>query len=221
MIQVKILYGENRCKIKNYNSNEDFYQMSFDLFKKDIRRFAGGIFLVSDQVRIEYRDDEGTFVTMINDSDLQDALRCLAPVPNTDGTFRMVVKINESTTPGAFENIRVKSPEKKKLRPAHGKVSLPTSLPPARKRLSFKVAHDEIREDDEGSDNNGQDTDSDDELDNEPGNSHDKPIDRYIRKTEQKIRENEMAIEKLTREEMGVRHRIETAKSNNRNAGSL
>ena len=49
-----------------------------------------------------------------------------------------------------------------------------------------------------------QDTDSDDKLDNVPGTSNDKPIDRYIRKTEQKIRENEMAIEKLAREEMGV-----------------
>ena len=64
---------------------------------------------------------------------MQDALRCLAPVSNTDGTFRMVVKIDESTIPGAFKNIHVKSPKKKKLRPAHGKGSLDTLFTPAKK----------------------------------------------------------------------------------------
>ena len=50
------------------------------------------------------------------------------------------------------------------------------------------VAHDTIGHDDV------YDSDSGDELDNEPGNSDENPIDRYIRKTEQKIRVNEMAI---------------------------
>ena len=72
------------------------------------------IFLVGNQVQIEYRDHEGVFVTMTNNSDLQDALRCLAPLPNTDNTFRMVIKMDKSTTPAAFEHIRLKRAPRKR-----------------------------------------------------------------------------------------------------------
>ena len=100
MIQIKILYGTDghKCKIKNV-SNAELYQSTFDSFKQEIRKFIGGIFLINDEMKIEYRDDEGTFVTMTDKSDFEDALRYLTSVPNTDGTLRMVIKIGESTTP--------------------------------------------------------------------------------------------------------------------------
>ena len=66
-----------------------------------VQNTVGGFMSGADSqtVRIQYRDDENTFVTMMDDSDLKDAIRCLTAVPNTDGVFRMCVRVHDEVTP--------------------------------------------------------------------------------------------------------------------------
>ena len=59
-------------------------------------------------MRIHYKDDEQTFVTMICDEDFKVERRCVEPVQNYDDTYRLNIRINNSLTP------TLKSPPKKK-----------------------------------------------------------------------------------------------------------
>ncbi|CAB3979699.1 Hypothetical predicted protein [Paramuricea clavata] len=70
-------------------------------FKRIVQNTVGGFMsgVDSQTARIQYRDDEKTFVTMMDDSDLKDAIRCLTAVPNTDGMFRMCVRVHNKVTP--------------------------------------------------------------------------------------------------------------------------
>ena len=59
-------------------------------------------------MRIQYKDDEQTFVTMTCDEDFEDALRCVEPIPNYEDAYRLTIRIDDSLTP------TLKSPAKKK-----------------------------------------------------------------------------------------------------------
>ena len=53
----------------------------------------------SQNARLQYRNVENMFVTMRDESDLQDAMRCSTAVPNSDEIFRMCVRIHDDITP--------------------------------------------------------------------------------------------------------------------------
>ena len=59
-------------------------------------------------MRIQYKDDEQTLVTMTCNKDFEDALRCVEPIPNYDDAYRLTIRIDDSLTPTR------KSPAKKK-----------------------------------------------------------------------------------------------------------
>ena len=50
-------------------------------------------------VRMQYRDDENTFVHLISDDDLMDACRYLQPVQNYDELYRLCLRVHGSATP--------------------------------------------------------------------------------------------------------------------------
>jgi len=79
-VQLKILYGGDRCKVQTVDK-KGLYYLSFEDFEAVVRKTVGGFMAGAESnARIQYRDDEGTFVTMKNDFDLKDAIRCVVPV---------------------------------------------------------------------------------------------------------------------------------------------
>ena len=70
-VKVKIFYGPNydRCKVINF-SREAFTAMTFIKFSNEVRQTVG----YENSSRIQYRDDEETFVTINTDEDFEDAV---------------------------------------------------------------------------------------------------------------------------------------------------
>ena len=60
----------------------------------------------SSSIRIQYKDDKNMNVTMSNDNDFEDALRCITPIKNHENIYRLSITVDNSLTP--------KSPAKKK-----------------------------------------------------------------------------------------------------------
>ena len=50
-------------------------------------------------IRIQYRDDENTFVNLTCQDDLMDAYRCLRPVQNSEDLYRLCLRVHGSATP--------------------------------------------------------------------------------------------------------------------------
>ena len=95
-VKVKIFYGPNydRCKVINF-SREAFTAMTFIKFSNEVRQTVG----YENSSRIQYRDDEETFVTMNTDEDFEDAVRCICPVMNSDNIYRLCIRVDDSVTP--------------------------------------------------------------------------------------------------------------------------
>jgi hypothetical protein len=55
----------------------------------------------SSNLRIQYRDDESTFVTVSNQTDVQDVIRCCKTVANVgdNNIVRLCVRVDDSVTP--------------------------------------------------------------------------------------------------------------------------
>lgn len=197
-VRVKILYGENytKCKVHSIDK-ETLTYMSFDNFKKIIMKAVG---FSSVGQRIQYRDDEGTFVTMKDNLDLNDAILSLSPIPNTDGDVsRMCVRINDELTPvGKREPIKEK--EQTESQPKEDSKE-------RKRRLDFNSA---------SSSNSKRPV-----IVNVP--THEKvstPIERYITKTEENIREKDKQINELLAKESWIISRLQTARLGN-GQGSL
>ena len=77
--------------------------MKFIAFSKRVREIACD---ENSSIRIQYKDDEDTYVTMSNDDDFEDALRCITPIKNHENIYRLSIRVDDSLTP--------KSPAKKK-----------------------------------------------------------------------------------------------------------
>ena len=82
-------------------------------------------------VRIQYRDDEDTFVNLSCDDDLIDAYRCLRPVDNCENLYRLSVRVHATATPvqavhARTEKTIVNEPAKRR-----------SVSPPPRKQLHF------------------------------------------------------------------------------------
>ena len=99
--QVKILYGHEyeRCKTTTIPIDE---LNAINLCKlENIVENIVGSFYNGSRIRIQYRDDEGTFVTVSDENDVKDAVRAATPVPNT-GEFKLIrlcLRVDDVVTP--------------------------------------------------------------------------------------------------------------------------
>ena len=106
IVKIKVFYGSKytRCKNISIDRNE-LTQMTFIMFSCKVKQI---LCQEKSSMRIQYKDDEQTFVTMTCNEDFEDALRCVEPIPSYDGAYRLTIKIDDSLTP------TLKSPAKKK-----------------------------------------------------------------------------------------------------------
>jgi hypothetical protein len=96
-VKVKVFYGPNyeRCKVISID-RDALTAMAFFSFSKKVRGTVG---YENSSMRIQYRDDEQTFVTMNTDEYFEDALRCICPVMSYENLYRLCIRVDDSLTP--------------------------------------------------------------------------------------------------------------------------
>ncbi|KAM7432944.1 hypothetical protein ABFA07_016721 [Porites harrisoni] len=104
MIQLKVFYNisfpEDRCKLITAHESE---VSTFDDLMRIVRNKLECLqFIPDEELRIQYKDDEDTFVNLRLEDSLHDALRCAQPVSGT--TFRRL-KINIQWQPKSTPEI--------------------------------------------------------------------------------------------------------------------
>ena len=133
-VQFKLLCGDNfeRCKMHRMK-REVFEFITYNEFACSVLKTIGS-FLEGKSprdVRVQYRDDEDTFVNLSCDDDLIDAYRCLRPVDNCENLYRLSVRVSATATPvqavhARTEKTIVNEPAKRR-----------SVSPPPRKQLHF------------------------------------------------------------------------------------
>ena len=87
-----------RCKAtvvtKEELSSMTLYELS-NMVSKVVGRFFDG----EDKLRLQYRDDEGTYVTMNKQSDISDAAQLSSPIPQNDELLRVCLRVDNDFTP--------------------------------------------------------------------------------------------------------------------------
>ena len=76
-VQVKIMYGSNnydRCKTTVLSWNK-LICMSLEELSTIVLKVVGDYFQVGSWWSIQYQDDKGTYVTMNDETDVNDAVR--------------------------------------------------------------------------------------------------------------------------------------------------
>ena len=113
---------------------ERFELITYQEFASEVLKTIGAFLegKTPRDVRIQYRDDEDTFVNLSCDEDLIDACRCLRPVDNSEDLYRLSVRVHATATPVQVVHVRTertiaKEPAKRRC------VS-----PAPRKQLHFK-----------------------------------------------------------------------------------
>lgn len=158
---------------------------------------------------------------MKDESDLKDALGCLKPVPNTDGVFRLCVRVHDEVTPVA--------------KPLRSSINATTEDPGddrcgrnRKRRLDFESGHSQSTMCDRVNDEPMTQAKAANHVSDKvhvQTKLHEKkiltPIERYIAKTEKNIQEKNERIQEIMMEEENIRNRIEAAKSNNAGNGTL
>ena len=134
-VQFKIFYGDNfeRCKMHRMKK-ERFELITYQEFACEVLKTVGAFLegKTPRDVRIQYKDDEDTFVNLNCDEDLVDALRCLRPVDNSEELYRLSVRVHATATPVQAVNVRIERTIVNE--PAKRRCASPTP----RKQLHFK-----------------------------------------------------------------------------------
>ncbi|CAB4005948.1 Hypothetical predicted protein [Paramuricea clavata] len=193
----------------------------------------------SQTAPIQYGDDEKTFVTMMDDSDLKDAIRCWTAVPNTDGVFRMCVRVHDEVTPIGKNRNASKTNTTTPMESGTEKFTSDRfynypdnqnncSETIRKRRLDFykgkQIDKSEIFMSNTQPKTKRTHTANTSTITkarptchelHEPETLINTPIQRYLAKTEQNIEEKDQRIQEVMMVELNVKSRIERAKSNN------
>ena len=134
-VQFKVFYGDNfeRCKMHRMKK-ERFELITYQEFACEVLKTIGAFLegKTPKDVRIQYRDDEDTFVNLSCDEDLIDACRCLRPVDNSEDLYRLSVRVHATATPVQAANVRTERTIVNE--PANRR----SASPAPRKQLHFK-----------------------------------------------------------------------------------
>jgi len=102
VIQFKIFYGDNFERCKMYRMKKERFELiSYQEFACEVLETIGAFLegKTPRDIRIQYRDDEDTFVNLSSDDDLIDACRCLRPVDNSEDLYRLSFRVHATATP--------------------------------------------------------------------------------------------------------------------------
>ena len=117
-VQIKVLYGHNydRCK-KSTVSERTLKKLNVESLSEIVRETVGTFYQAAKTLRIQYRDDEGTFVTVTNEQDIKDAINSCQPISQGDVNIsRLCLRVDDPCTPVETQKSTL-SPRKKRPRP--------------------------------------------------------------------------------------------------------
>ena len=158
----------------------------------------------SSSMRIQYKDDEDTYITMSNKDDFEDALRCITQIKHHENIFRLSIRVDDSLTP--------KSSAKKKQYMAKDE-DKPTPPPrtstASKRKLIFPTATATVTKSVERTEPIAE------------SKRAETPLQRYISNCQSKINEKRLAKQKLEDDEKNSRTKIQDAKLQNGERGSI
>lgn len=193
-VQVKILYGHNydRCK-KTTISERTLGELNLESLSEVVRKTVGTFYQAAKTLRIQYRDDEGTFVTVTSEQDVEDAINSCQPISQGDVKItRLCLRVDDACTP--VETQKSSSPPRKKRpRPCE-----------ASKCLSF-TNNDDLDEEEEIRQMFSVDANSSSEL---------TPYQRYRKKIDGDIEAKRAALLDVEQKDHEVRRKLLRVKSN-------
>ena len=142
-VQIKILYGPeyDRCKTSTM-STESLKKLNLERLYNVVQETVGTYYRDSKTLRIQYRDDEGTFVTITNERDVKDAARSCKTVPHEETKIiRLCLRVDDSCTPVGNASIA-----RRKFAHPSPPEKRPRTTVDSRKKLSFDYdQEDEIQ----------------------------------------------------------------------------
>ena len=66
-----------------------------------VSKVVGGFFDGEDKLRVQYRDDEGTYVTMNKQLDISDAAQLSSPIPQNDELLPVCIRVDNDFMPSS------------------------------------------------------------------------------------------------------------------------
>lgn len=152
--------------------------------------------------RVQYRDDEETFVTMNTDEDFEDAVRCICPVMNSENIYRLCIRVDDSVAPKttaikAKQSVATTSDSDSHSTSSHSTSSSSSSSSTSvsrKRKLDFTFPS---------------------KSESKPAKSFspvETPLQRYILNTKRNIEQKMQAKQKLVDEEADIMARIDIAK---------
>ena len=191
-VQVKILYGRDydRCKTSSISANS-LKDLDLAMLSDIVWNTVGSYYRDgrdAKSLRMQYRDDEGTFVTITDENDVQDAVRSCKPVLQGDYEMvRLCLRVDDAWTPLGIKDTKpVEKPREKR----------PTISGDARKRL---FDHDQKKETKCSSDESPL---------------AESPYQRYVKKLNDDIEAKKSELYELESKEQEVQMKIQRVKSN-------
>ncbi|CAB3997312.1 Hypothetical predicted protein [Paramuricea clavata] len=211
--QVKILYGHNyeRCKVTRITVNE-LNRLNLNKLESLVLGVVGNYYN-GEKIRMQYRDDEETFVTISNESDVKDAVLAATPVQNT-GDFkltRLCIRVDDVLTPVVKCRASRENENARSSANFATQSSLKSQFEPEvindskRKRLYF---------------DGDVETEQDDNVDffdsdsSEESLSVETPYQRYMKKAKSDIDEKKAELQKLEMDEREIHRKFLLVKSN-------
>ena len=203
--QIKILYGHEyeRCKTATISIIK-FKSLTLEGLESLVFSNVGSFYKDSSNLRIQYRDDESTFVTVSSQTDVQDAIRCCKTVANVgdNNIVRLCVRVDDSVTP---RDNKKKSPSPEVM------AKQPRKVVTKRRKLQFLSESDSGQSDDESDDDNVLSVNKRRSV--PVVESIETPLQRYMHKAKRDIDEKKDALYKLEMDERDTQRKLLRVKS--------
>ncbi len=193
-VQIKVLYSHNYDRCKKFTVSErTLKELNLERLSEIVRETVGTFYQAAKTLRIQYRDDEGTFVTVTNEQDVEDAINSCQPISQGDVNIsRLCLRVDGACTPVETQKSSLSlSPRNKRPRPCE-----------ASKCLSFD---NDLDEEEEIRQMFSVDAASSSEL---------TPYRRYRKKIENDIEQKRSALLDVERKEHEVQCKLLRVKSN-------
>ena len=213
-VQVKVLYGHSyeRCKTL-YISTDKANSLKLESLENLVQSIVGD-FYDDQNLRIQYRDDEGTFVTISNESDVQDAIRSCTPLQFSGESKlkRLCLRVDDILTPIGKPFHANEKNEREHVHANKCGNSLKETIKDPRKRLRFSQDNESQAMSLERDDMTFNERCTDEEASKQ--DIVETPFQRYAKKTKLDIEKKKKKLYDLEMKEQETQRKLLLVKSN-------
>ena len=98
-IKLKIIYGPDYERCKTTVVTKELSSMTLYELSNMVSKVVGGFFDGENKLRLQYRDDERTYVTMNKQTDISDAAHLSSLIPQNDELLRVYLRVDNDFMP--------------------------------------------------------------------------------------------------------------------------